>query len=114
CLGVGALAGLPGLAPIAVGYGLLQYASVLTYARLQETVTSGARATVLSVAGFGLDTGALVVYAAFGAGSLWLDTARLSALFGVPIVAIAVVAARWVPAREIPSPRGGEHSRVSA
>ncbi|MEV6964747.1 MFS transporter [Hamadaea sp. NPDC051192] len=98
-LGIGAVSGsVWGLVPIAAGYGLLQLASVLTEARLQERMSGDARATVLSVSGLGVDIGALAVYASFGIGSHWFGTAQLTATFTVPILVVAVLAARWLPA----------------
>jgi MFS family permease len=98
-LAAGSLSGsLLGLLPIAACYGLLQLAYVLTGARLQDTMSGEARATVLSVAGFGMDVAALGIYVTFGIGSLWLGVATLSALFAVPIIGFAVLTARWLPA----------------
>jgi MFS family permease len=97
-LTMGSLSGtLFGLIPIAVCYGLLQMASVLTEARLQDAMSGQARATVLSVSGLGMEIAALLVYAAFAAGSARFDVPQLSALFGLPIVAIGVLTARWLP-----------------
>ncbi|BCJ75477.1 MFS transporter [Catellatospora sp. IY07-71] len=102
-LAVGAGAGqVWGLAPIAVCFGLLQLTRVLTEASLQHTMSGHTRATVLSVSGFGAELGALGVYAAFGAGSLWLPIAPLAALCAVPIVLVGVLAHRWLPAPAAP------------
>lgn len=98
-LAVGSVSGnLLGLVPIAACYGLLQMARVLTEARLQDAMSGQARATVLSVSGLGMEIAALLVYAAFAAGSLRLDVSRLSALFAVPIIGVAWLTARWLPA----------------
>ena len=95
-LAVGSLSGnLAGLVPIAACYGLLQMAGVLTEARLQDTMSGRARATVLSVSGLGMEIASLLVYAGFAAGSFRLDVPQLSALFAVPILAIAWLTARW-------------------
>jgi MFS family permease len=97
-LTIGSLSGsLAGLLPIALCYGLLQMASVLTEARLQDAMSGQARATVLSVSGLGMEIASLLVYAAFAVGSLRLDVPALTALFGVPILGIAIVTARWLP-----------------
>jgi hypothetical protein len=60
------------------------------------------RATVLSVAGFGAQLGALAVYAVFGTGSLWLPIGSLAALCAVPMVVVGVLAHRWLPASAVP------------
>jgi hypothetical protein len=99
-LTIGSLSGnLLGLVPIAACYGLLQMASVLTETRLQDAMSGQARATVLSVSGLGMEIASLLVYATFAAGSLHWSVSQLSALFGLPIVAIAVLTARWLPGR---------------
>lgn len=101
-LAIGSLSGsLLGLVPIAACYGLLQMAGVLTEARLQEAMSGRARATVLSVAGLGMEIASLLVYAAFALGSFRLGVPELSALFALPILAIAVLTARWLPASRI-------------
>ncbi|WP_308167447.1 MFS transporter [Catellatospora tritici] len=98
-LAAGALAGdLVGLGPIAVCFGLLQLTRVLTETRLQEVMSGSSRATVLSVAGFACELGALGVYGLFGLGSLWLDVVAVSALFAIPVVAVGLLASRWLPA----------------
>jgi hypothetical protein len=95
----GSLGGsLLGLVPIAICYGLLQMASVLTEARLQDAMSGRARATVLSVSGLGMEIASLLVYATFALGSFRLGVPALSALFAVPILAIAWLTARWLPA----------------
>jgi len=105
-LAAGSVSGsLLGLLPIAACYGLLQMASVLTEARLQDAMSGQARATVLSVSGLGMEIASLLVYAVFALGSARLDVPALTALFGVPIVGIAVLTARWLPRY---APRGEE------
>jgi hypothetical protein len=100
-----------GLVPIAVCFGLLQLTRVLTEARLQAAMSGTARATVLSVAGFGSEIGAIAVYGGFGLGSLWLGLPALVAWFGLPIVVIGLLARRWLPPKDVlagtpqPSPR---------
>lgn len=100
-LAVGSLSGnLCGLFPIAACYGLLQMASVLTEARLQDSISGQARATVLSVSGLGMEIASLLVYAVFAVGSFRIGVPGLSALFAIAIVAIAWLTSRWLPAAE--------------
>jgi MFS family permease len=55
-----------GLVLVAVAFGLLQIGSVLAQARLQESITEAARATVTSLASLGDELVALPVYLAYG------------------------------------------------
>ncbi|MEV4411887.1 MFS transporter [Catellatospora sp. NPDC049609] len=106
CLAVGALAGgLWGLVPLAICFGLLQLTRVLTEAALQGAMSGRTRATVLSVAGFGAELGALAVYGGFGVGSLWLGIGPLAALCAVPMLVVGLLAARWLP---VPGPAVAE------
>jgi MFS family permease len=91
-----------GLVLVAVSFGLLQIGSVLAQARLQESMTGGARATVTSLASLGDELGALPVYLAYG----WLADAGGDGLaFAVLAVPYLVVAA-WI-ARPDGSPLRG-------
>jgi MFS family permease len=55
-----------GLVLVAAAFGLLQVGTVLAQARLQESMTGAARATVTSLASLGDELGALPVYLAYG------------------------------------------------
>jgi len=83
---------------VAACFGVLQFALVLSNARLQDVITGPARATVLSVSGLGAEAGALLVYAGYALGSVWLATPVLVACFAVPLWAVAALTARWLPA----------------
>jgi MFS family permease len=97
---VGALAApYAGFVAIAAGYGMLNNAMVVGETRLQDTITGPARATVTSVLGLLEEVVALLVYAAFAAGSSVLGFPDLVALLGVPTVLVGVAVARWLPAR---------------
>jgi MFS family permease len=86
-----------GFAAIAVGYGLLNNAMVVTEARLQQVITGPARATVTSVMGLGEEVVALSVYAAIGLASGAISVPVLVALLGVPTVVIGLAVRRWLP-----------------
>jgi MFS family permease len=101
-LGVGsALAHPAGFLLIAIGYGLVQLALVVAEVRLQDRIDGPARATVTSVAGFGADVVAVLMYTSYGLGSVVLDPAATLAVLALPPLGIVVVLAasgpRWRP-----------------
>jgi type IV secretory pathway TrbD component len=103
-LAIGATSGTPlGLAGVAACFGIGQLAMVLTNARLQQTMTGAARATVMSVSGVGAELAALAVFAGYGLGAIWLSAPLLIACFAVPLWTIALATARWLPGPE-PAP----------
>jgi hypothetical protein len=92
-ISVGALvAPVPGFACIAVGYGLLNNAMVVSEARVQQVITGPARATVTSAAGLGTEVVALGVYLGFAATSGLVDVPVQVAVLGVPLALVAVLA----------------------
>ena len=97
-ISAGALSGsLAGFGAIAVGYGLLHNAIIVSEARLQGVITGPARATVVSVAGLSSEVVALAVYAMFALGSGWLSVATLVAILGLPTLGVAAAVMRWLP-----------------
>jgi len=60
-------------------------------ARLQGRVGDGARATVTSVAGFGAEAVAVLVFAGYALGSRWAGAGVLVGAAAVPYVVVAVV-----------------------
>ncbi|MFC4072321.1 MFS transporter [Actinoplanes subglobosus] len=78
-----------GMVPVSVAFGLLQFAMVHAEARLQDAITGPARATALSVAGFGAEVAAVILYAAFG---LPVALPLLCALMAVPLALTALLA----------------------
>jgi len=94
----GALSGrLAGMVPIAVAFGILQFAIIVTETRLQVSIGSGSRATVLSVAGFASEVFAVLLYAAFGAGSAFAGVPTIFALCGLPLLLTALAIGRRLP-----------------
>ncbi|GAA1800000.1 MFS transporter [Actinomadura chokoriensis] len=92
CLAAGSLAGRPGgLVGVAVAFGVFRWAMAAADARLQDRIGDGARATVTSVAGFGSETVAVLVYAGWALGSRWAGADVLMALAAVPYAVVAVV-----------------------
>ncbi len=97
-LAAGSLSGhIAGMLPIGVAFGILQFAIVITEARLQDAITGPARATVLSVAGFGAEVSAVLLYAFHGAGAAYAAVPVLFALSASPLLATAVATARRLP-----------------
>jgi hypothetical protein len=80
--------------PIALAFGVLQFAIIVTETRLQESITGAARATVLSVAGFASEVFAVLLYAMFGGGAGFASVPTLFALCALPLLATAVAAGR--------------------
>ncbi|HEX5198665.1 MAG TPA: MFS transporter [Actinoplanes sp.] len=77
-----------GMIPVAVAFGLLQYAMIRAETRLQEAITGPARSTVLSVSGFGAEVFAVLLYAGFG---LPLALPLLFALAAIPLLLTAAL-----------------------
>lgn len=95
----GALSGhLAGMVPIALAFGILQFAIIVTETRLQESITGAARATVLSVAGFASEVFAVLLYAVFGAGASFASVPALFALCALPLLLTALASAKQVHA----------------
>jgi hypothetical protein len=84
-----------------VGYGLANNSHLVAEARLQAVIRGPARATVTSVAGLSTEVVAVSCYAALLLGSTWWSAATLTALLGVPMIAVAWLADRWLP--ELPT-----------
>ncbi|MBL7256185.1 MFS transporter [Paractinoplanes lichenicola] len=82
---------LTGMLVVSVAFGLLEYSIIRAETRLQDTITGPARSTVLSVAGFGGEVFAVLLYAAF---AVDLPLATLFALCALPLLATAVIARR--------------------
>ncbi|WP_233526113.1 MFS transporter [Actinomadura spongiicola] len=91
-LAVGALSGRPGgMVLVGVAFGVFRWAIAAADARLQERIGDGARATVTSVAGFGAEVVALLVYVGYALGSRWAGAGVLVGVAAVPYVVVAVV-----------------------
>ncbi|MDT4994127.1 MAG: hypothetical protein QOH97_4019 [Actinoplanes sp.] len=84
---------LAGMLPIAVAFGILQFAIIVTETRLQDAIAGPARTTVLSVAGFASEVFAVVLYAGFGAGAELAPIRVLVACCAVPLLLTAALTA---------------------
>ncbi|WP_225878279.1 MFS transporter [Spongiactinospora rosea] len=90
CLAVGAATGPAGFALVGVAFGGFHWAMAAADARLQEQVNDRYRATITSVAGFGSEVVAVLLFAAYGAGSTWAPPWQIFALAAVPYLLIAL------------------------
>ena len=96
---VGALAGHPvGVVPLALGYGLLQTAIVVSDVRLQESIRHGARATVTSASNVLAELLAVAVYLGFAVGSPDDQVALPVAVLAAVTVLLGAAVVRWLPA----------------
>jgi MFS family permease len=89
-LGLGALTGHPaGIVAVAVAFGAFQLATVVADARLQNSITGPARATVTSLAGMSCDVATIGVYACYGVLATATGHGGAFALLAVSYAAIA-------------------------
>jgi len=103
-LAAGSLSGHPaGFVALAAAFGLAHNAVIVAEARLQDSISGRARATVTSVAGLATEVVVLAVYVGVAIGSAWLSVSVLVALCAIPTLAAAAAAARWLPPRR-PAP----------
>lgn len=92
CLAAGAGSGRPGgLVAVAVAFGVFQWAMVAADLRLQERISDRVRATITSMAGFGVEVVAVLTFAGYALGSSWVGPGPLFALAAVPYAVIALV-----------------------
>jgi hypothetical protein len=82
------------MVPIGLAFGVLQFAIVISETRLQNAITSGSRATVLSVAGFAAEVSAVLIYL--------LLTADAPVRVLVALCAIPLLATAWAISRRLP------------
>ncbi len=91
-LAVGALVPhLFGMIAVSAAFGVLEYSIIRSETRLQDMITGPARSTVLSVAGFGGEVFAVLLYASF---AVDLPLAVLFALCAAPLLLTAAIARR--------------------
>ena len=97
-LAVGALARHPaGFVAIAIGYGVIESAVVASDAKLQDSISGPARATVTSVSGLSSEIVAVAIFGTVALGSSWLSVSALLAVVTVPTLGVAVAVRRWWP-----------------
>ncbi|MDQ4144481.1 MAG: MFS transporter [Actinomycetota bacterium] len=112
-LAAGALTGdVGGFVAIALGYGALNNVMIVSEARLQESITGAARATVTSVSGLLSEVFALLLFASFAIGSGFAQVKTIVALLTIPLLVVAFLVARWLP-RPLPQKRDPSSLRQS-
>ncbi|RQM33330.1 hypothetical protein TN91_15610 [Rhodococcus ruber] len=82
---------------IGIGYGALNNAMIVAEARMQDTMSGTARATVTSVSGVVGEVVSVAVYAGFALGTVWLPLSAVLAAWAVPLLGLAAAAVRWLP-----------------
>lgn len=88
-----------GFVALAVSYGIVYNAGIVAEARLQDSITGPARATVMSVAGLSEELVSLAVFGFVGLMAIWLPISSTLALLGIALAAIAVLTPVWLPTR---------------
>ncbi|MGI5169582.1 MFS transporter [Spirillospora sp. CA-253888] len=90
CLAAGALSRHPaGMLPVALAFGIFQWAATIADARLQHQITDHARATVTSLAGIGEETIALLAFTGYALGSTQTGPDHLFAIAAAPYLLLA-------------------------
>jgi hypothetical protein len=92
CLAAGAGSGRPaGLVAVAVAFGVFQWTMVTADLRLQQRISDRARATITSMAGFGVEVVAVLTFTGYALGSSWTGPGPLFGLAAVPYAVVALV-----------------------
>ncbi len=101
-IAAGALARHPaGFVAIAAGYGLMESATIVAEAKLQDVISGPARATVTSLSGVAAEVGAVAIYATVAAGASWLAVSTLLAIVTLPALGVAAAVRCWWPSRRV-------------
>ncbi len=99
-LAVGAIAGgVGGFIAIGLGYGAIHNTAIVAEARLQDTMSGRARATVTSVVGLTSEVLSVGVFAGFAVGSTWIPLSGLVVATVLPLLVVGFAAGRWLPGR---------------
>lgn len=92
CLAAGAASGHPaGIVPVAVAFGIFQWAMADADARLQDRITDQARATVTSLAGFGSEVLSVLIFAAYALGSTVAGPGPLFVAAAIPFLLVSLL-----------------------
>ncbi len=94
------LGGLLGFVGLAVASGIHNNLIVVNEARLQDTISGPARATVTSVNGLLTELVAIGTFVVYAAGSSVASVSVLVAVMALPLVAVALLVPRWTPPAE--------------
>ncbi|HEY2791410.1 MAG TPA: hypothetical protein VGJ28_03585, partial [Micromonosporaceae bacterium] len=85
-----------GYAGVAIGFGLVTFATVAMNVRLQHSISGDARATVTSIAEVCADLAAIAVFGACALASSHMSVITLLAAFGLPLLLLAAAVSRLV------------------
>ena len=101
---------LPDSSTIAIGYGIIESAVVASDAKLQESISGPARATVTSVSGLSSEVVAVAIFATVAAGSSFLSVSALLAVVTLPTLVLRPPAGphRCEPAQRDVTPVGAK------
>jgi len=103
-IAAGALSGSPwGWLPIGVGYGMVQYATIVTDAALQHAVRGPARATVTSVTSLSGEVTGIGCYLAWGLAAGTTGAGDAMAWVCLPLPLVGLFAIRWMRGRVGPA-----------
>ncbi|MGW2664171.1 MFS transporter [Nocardia tengchongensis] len=98
-----------GFSAVGIAYGIDYNADVIASARLQDSITGPARATVTSVAGFLTEVIALLVFAFAAVATTWLPLPFMIAALGIPLLLAAALTPTWLPLRSRTRSLAAEH-----
>jgi hypothetical protein len=87
-----------GFVAVAAGYGVTHNLIIVAGARVQDAITGPARATVTSVIGLLTEVISLVAYAWVALGAARFSITTLVIAMTVPMLAVAALLPRWLPA----------------
>ena len=76
---------------------LFDAVAIVAEARLQDTMSGRARATVSSVVGLASEVLSVAVFAGYALGAVWLPMSVLVAVTVLPVVCLGLVAPRLLP-----------------
>ena len=97
-LAAGALSGVPlGFLGIGAFYAAMWFGSTISSARLQDSMSGAARATVTSASGLGTEVVALGVYTGVGVAAGHTHLAPLVAAPAVLLLVLSALIPRWLP-----------------
>lgn len=80
-----------GMVLVAIAFGVFGWALVVADALLQDRLSARSRATVTSVAGVGEEAVAILAFASWALGSVWLSPPALFAMAATPYLVLSLV-----------------------
>ncbi|MGH3648820.1 MAG: MFS transporter, partial [Micromonosporaceae bacterium] len=80
-----------GIVGVAAAFCVYQLATVVADVRLQQAITGGHRATIISVAGFGTEVVTLAVFGGYAGLSAYAPHGTVFAWFALPYLLVAAI-----------------------